>query len=244
MISNTNSKFLRTFEFKFTSPKEKTFIIKPLTIENIEENSQELTKSFKHEPVCERYEYEYLLKVFRKIAEKSLNQDLGLTCYEESTGKWAGCMLSEDYATSLTDASMEYDGNCDFIIDFMSFLEKEGLNQIEISQTKNKNEQIHILLGGVSKEMWGHKILYNMVKYFTLNHPIVKESKLVFAECTNVNSRKACEEAGMKTVYSIKYSEMAQKEEFKEYMKNYKEMLRNTGKSEDEIAAFNCLIRY
>lgn len=244
MISKHISKFFHTFQNIFKSPKHISFLIKPLTHQNIEENSQELTKSFKYEPISQRYESEYLLKVFRKIAEKSLKQDLGITCYEESTGKWAGCMLSEDYSTTVSDPSMESDGKCDLIIDFMSFLEREGLKQISLSQAENRNEQIHILLAGVAKEMWGNKILYNMVRFFTQDHPIVKDSKLVFGECTNLNSRKACEEMGMKTVYSIKYSEMAKKEELKDYLKDYKEMLKRTNKSEDEVAAFNCLIRY
>ena len=54
-----------------------------------------------------------------------------------------------------------------------------------------------------------------MVEYFAFHHPIVRDSKFIFAEFANLNSRNEFEKAGMKTEYSIKYSEMAQIEEFK-----------------------------
>jgi hypothetical protein len=234
------------FNHQFLSPIDHTLIfeIKPLTHANLEENAEELTKTFKYEPVCERDEHDNLLKYFRKIAEKSLREELGITCYEKSSGKWAGGILIEDFSTSSTDPMIEKDGENDYIIDFLDFIRNEGFKKLWVSQSKKKYEQIHLGPGGVSKEFWGNMILANMLEYLINEHPIIKNSRMIFAECSNSNSRNACQKCGIDTAYSIKYSEMAKLDQFKEYLKDYKQILRNTNYNEDESASFNCLIKY
>ena len=55
-------------------------------------------------------------------------------------------MLSEDNSTSIKRPSTEKNRQYTYIIDFFSYIEKEGLKRTGISHKNNKNEQIHILL--------------------------------------------------------------------------------------------------
>jgi len=238
-----NKENFKSFNHSFISPKGLTFAIRPLTIENLEENSIEITKCFRHEPLSQTVDYDYELEVMRRIAKKSLKEQIGISCYEKTTGKWAGCLLSEDFSTSLSDPCNEYDGKYDFVIDFLSHLETEGFKKLGLTQSQNKYEQIHINCVGVAKEFWGNKILNTMTKFYFCEHPIVKSSKIIFAETTNIHSRSAMEAAGMKIVYSINYSDLVQREEMKKYNVDYRELLKNSNKSEDEVGAFNCFVR-
>jgi hypothetical protein len=235
---------IHTYVYPFKSPKGLNFEIKPITYQNLEENAREITKCFKNEPLASLLDSEYLLTVFRKITEKSVREELGIACYEQTTGKWAGTIISDDYSTSTTDPSAVYDGKYDYCLDIPGYIEREGMKKLGIKQSTNRNEQIHIILVGVHQDFWGQKVLYHLFDFYNNHHPIVKNAKLVLLECTNSCSTKPSEKAGLKTVLSIKYSELAQVEQLKNHMKDYKQMLKNTNKSEDEMFSFNCLNRY
>jgi hypothetical protein len=166
-------------EDTFTSRKNKTFVIKPLTQENLKENVLNITEIFtRYEPISQKYPYENLLELFGKIAGKSVRENLGISCYEVSTGKWAGCLLNEDFSTCTTDPSADYNGKYDFILDFMDYIEEEGLKKLGVIQSKNKYEQIHVIACGISKELWGNNILKKMVEYMISFHPVTKNSKI------------------------------------------------------------------
>jgi hypothetical protein len=119
------------------------------------------------------------------MAERILKDDLGLACYEESTGKWAGCLLSEDnFTLSTFFSSFIYDGVNDFGIDLCSYLMKEGMGKIGVTVSKKRYEHIHMAHIGVDSDNWGHNILKNFMKFFYSQHPIAKNAKVILFECT------------------------------------------------------------
>ena len=222
-----------------TSPKNLKFELKPLILDNIEENLIGITENFfRYEPVISSmYEHDYSKeKIFRPTLLKSIRENLGVACYELETGKWAACLASEDFFTSESDSFLTSDEINAFIVEFFTFCEERGFHKVGFKSSRKKYDEIHLIASAVSKEFVGNNLLKYMCDFMLYEHPITKNSSVFFSECTNKFSSKALNQAGLKSVVSFSYQELANDEFFKKkYDKKFFEKIIAT----NEIISFH-----
>jgi len=174
------------FKHQFTTPKGDSYELVPLTNDNLQDTIAVEVKAFMtRDPTvitsgCSEASFRKFTEI---IAQRALEDGLGIVCKESKTGKVVGASLVDDYFRSTVDPwdfSMITDDGLGDTLDLVSNIKLSD----KFSATA-PNQVVDLFLLCVDPDYTNQKIGSEMVRYITDGHPITSKANEVYANCTS-----------------------------------------------------------
>ena len=185
--------------------------LKPITESNAEEIAHHTTKIFcNHEPITIISNIDE--KSFFNIAAlplclKTAHQNLGVTAYDKSNGKWVGALLAEDAFTS-GEGFDDPEGKFNTVASLLGVISEAG--EKVIGKPTKLGEYIHVNMVILNQEYARLGILTELTEFFQNEHPLGRNARYLYGEITNSRSQKTFLKSGWKIGWEMPYAELEQ----------------------------------
>lgn len=157
---------------------------------------------------------EYFFKsVALPLCLKTAQQNLGMTAYDKSSGKWVGAIIGED-AFTLDDGNFsDPEGKFKSVFSLLEVISEAG--EKIIGKPKKLREYIHVHMVVLNQEYARLGILTDLTNFFQNEHPVGRNAKYLYAEATNIRSQKTFLKSGWKTGWEMAYAELEESSSLK-----------------------------